>query len=111
MLRVGLQHLDGEIAEAGRLVDRIGRRVGIVGEADQAVAAAESPGFHLRKLQRLGIEASVCLRIAHAEADRDALHPLLTRRHQRSEEHTSELQSLMRITSAAFCLKKKISTP
>src|SRR3546814_6174614 len=26
---------------------------------------------------------------------------------QRSEEHTSELQSLMRISYAAFCLKKK----
>src|SRR3546814_5089030 len=26
---------------------------------------------------------------------------------QRSEEHTSELQSLMRITYAVFCLKKK----
>src|SRR3546814_5794699 len=26
---------------------------------------------------------------------------------QRSEEHTSELQSLMRISSAVFCLKKK----
>src|SRR3546814_4315062 len=25
----------------------------------------------------------------------------------RSEEHTSELQSLMRITTAVFCLKKK----
>src|SRR3546814_5503601 len=28
----------------------------------------------------------------------------------RSEEHTSELQSLMRIPSAVFCLKKKTST-
>src|SRR3546814_5045740 len=27
-------------------------------------------------------------------------------RHARSEEHTSELQSLMRITYAVFCLKK-----
>src|SRR3546814_5692739 len=26
---------------------------------------------------------------------------------QRSEEHTSELQSLMRISDAVFCLKKK----
>src|SRR3546814_4051526 len=26
---------------------------------------------------------------------------------ERSEEHTSELQSLMRTTSAGFCLKKK----
>src|SRR3546814_10582720 len=29
----------------------------------------------------------------------------------RSEEHTSELQSLMRITYAAFCLKKKNTQP
>src|SRR3546814_10530938 len=28
-------------------------------------------------------------------------------RHQRSEEHTSELQSLMRISYAVFCLKQK----
>src|SRR3546814_5755293 len=36
--------------------------------------------------------------------------PLVMRRHQRrrrSEEHTSELQSLMRISYAVFCLKKK----
>src|SRR3546814_8677694 len=36
-------------------------------------------------------------------------------RHQRacrrSEEHTSELQSLMRISYAVFCLKKKKDTP
>src|SRR3546814_4110311 len=30
--------------------------------------------------------------------------------HRRSEEHTSELQSLMRISYAVFCLKKKITT-
>src|SRR3546814_7517518 len=29
----------------------------------------------------------------------------------RSEEHTSELQSLMRISYAVFCLKKKITIP
>src|SRR3546814_3903231 len=29
----------------------------------------------------------------------------------RSEEHTSELQSLMRISYAVFCLKKKKKTP
>src|SRR3546814_4936451 len=31
------------------------------------------------------------------------------RRGHRSEEHTSELQSLMRISYAVFCLKKKTS--
>src|SRR3546814_2725890 len=30
-------------------------------------------------------------------------------RDSRSEEHTSELQSLMRISYAVFCLKKKIT--
>src|SRR3546814_1845366 len=42
-------------------------------------------------------------------------HPvpeLLTEKQDRnrSEEHTSELQSLMRISYAVFCLKKKIKT-
>src|SRR3546814_3452503 len=31
----------------------------------------------------------------------------IARRIERSEEHTSELQSLMRISYAVFCLKKK----
>src|SRR3546814_5133479 len=48
----------------------------------------------------------------------DRLHPSdnaarstqsgLSRARPRSEEHTSELQSLMRISYAVFCLKKKI---
>src|SRR3546814_5331083 len=33
--------------------------------------------------------------------------PSSSRRVRRSEEHTSELQSLMRISYAVFCLKKK----
>src|SRR3546814_3662663 len=32
---------------------------------------------------------------------------LIAAKHQRSEEHTSELQSLMRISYAVFCLKKQ----
>src|SRR3546814_3646105 len=39
------------------------------------------------------------------------LNDLLFRAHSgRSEEHTSELQSLMRISYAVFCLKKKKNT-
>src|SRR3546814_6421790 len=34
-------------------------------------------------------------------------HGLLVLLRERSEEHTSELQSLMRISYAVFCLKKK----
>src|SRR3546814_1828116 len=51
-------------------------------------------------------------------ADRELAHPGLTQLHvvgsmherkamMRSEEHTSELQSLMRISYAVFCLKRK----
>src|SRR3546814_7155948 len=35
-------------------------------------------------------------------------HAIAEVAHDRSEEHTSELQSLMRISYAVFCLKKKI---
>src|SRR3546814_1247247 len=40
---------------------------------------------------------------------RQLMHQLCVARRQRlrSEEHTSELQSLMRISYAVFCLKKK----
>src|SRR3546814_6655406 len=37
----------------------------------------------------------------------EALDQWLTSPRKRSEEHTSELQSLMRISYAVFCLKKK----
>src|SRR3546814_4479470 len=37
--------------------------------------------------------------------------PLQPVRPERSEEHTSELQSLMRISYAVFCLKKKNNKP
>src|SRR3546814_6396163 len=43
---------------------------------------------------------------ALAERIADTLVPIIVR----SEEHTSELQSLMRISYAVFCLKKKNHT-
>src|SRR3546814_1660433 len=39
--------------------------------------------------------------------DHSRLYDLIWKRALRSEEHTSELQSLMRISYAVFCLKKK----
>src|SRR3546814_10720978 len=48
-------------------------------------------------------------RILHPipQAQRDAFITSLRQLVERSEEHTSELQSLMRISYAVFCLKKK----
>src|SRR3546814_4463902 len=49
-----------------------------------------------RKVKRLVVKGSF-----HGRTDRPALYS------DRSEEHTSELQSLMRISYAVFCLKQK----
>src|SRR3546814_5758243 len=54
---------------------------------------------------RLSDDEATC-RVHRADEDRHltALHVRIA---QRSEEHTSELQSLMRISYAVFCLTKK----
>src|SRR3546814_1643100 len=60
-----------------------------------------SPSGHLL-LAKLGIDTA-----AVAKQRRGFARPCL----DRSEEHTSELQSLMRTSYAVFCLKKKTYTP
>src|SRR3546814_6784503 len=72
------------------------------------------PGWHPRPPRRrrerldggvlaLGDGGALPARL-HAAARRQGRHRRAVRR---SEEHTSELQSLMRISYAVFCLKKK----
>src|SRR3546814_7056286 len=51
--------------------------------------------------------ASVAAQLALQEQGADAGEIPLLMEKVRSEEHTSELQSLMRISYAVFCLKKK----
>src|SRR3546814_8618572 len=65
-----------------------------VGVALQPVAVGHRLAHRLGRLPRLG--ASLRRRIASTHS------PI-----SRSEEHTSELQSLMRISYAVLCLKKK----
>src|SRR3546814_9206112 len=56
--------------------------------------------------QHVGIDVTA-LRLQHQpDVDRRFVADVVQQR-QRSEEHTSELQSLMRISYAVFCLKKK----
>src|SRR3546814_4790531 len=57
----------------------------------------------------LRLDSRVC-RLPPRVAINDRAMPAITARHarsRRSEEHTSELQSLMRNSYAVFCLKKK----
>src|SRR3546814_7282717 len=73
-------------------------------------AEPSKAGAGLRDLKRVldsgdfGEVANVlCAMADPPAADLDAMRERLAR----SEEHTSELQSLMRISYAVFCLKKK----
>src|SRR3546814_12401116 len=50
-----------------------------------------------------------CLRDPVQPAGAGELRPLRRPAPARSEEHTSELQSLMRISYAVFCLKNKLN--
>src|SRR3546814_2957198 len=51
--------------------------------------------------------AAACTAIGVVSARPDSTDSSSSRPVRRSEEHTSELQSLMRISYAVFCLKKK----
>src|SRR3546814_1513188 len=55
-------------------------------------------------LDRLALK---CLRLADPRGGQAALKKRNCRCDARSEEHTSELQSLMRNSSAVFCMTKK----
>src|SRR3546814_4116051 len=59
-------------------------------------AVSRRPGRSSRNFAEIGTPEAI-----HRQSSREAVIKL------RSEEHTSELQSLMRISYAVFCLKKK----
>src|SRR3546814_7965609 len=81
--RIGLRIVSPEFA---------GRGVDVLAEQPRGRA----PGEHL-------LEQDACILVAAGRVER-------LDQPERSEEHTSELQSLMRISYAVFCLKKKNDT-
>src|SRR3546814_7954948 len=86
--RVGHAESDGfmDQARCDRDILDLGRADAVARSLDHRVVAADE------KEQAIGISADGVARP------------------DRSEEHTSELQSLMRISYAVFCLKKKTKT-
>src|SRR3546814_10497797 len=77
------------------------RRAQLVGDHRNEVGLLRAPLLFL--MQRDGESALAghhCFHTLDGEHEQEADR-------QRSEEHTSELQSLMRISYAVFCLKKK----
>src|SRR3546814_10778184 len=89
---VGVGLIGGSAALALRQAGQVGRVLG-VGRNAQSLARAQELGL---------IDAAATPQEAAAQADLVLLATPV-----RSEEHTSELQSLMRISYAVFCLKKK----
>src|SRR3546814_3649874 len=79
---------------------------GVYRLGDQAAVIPSFSGDGMAIALHSGIAAADSFLAGSAAAD---YHMRLRRRLacQRSEEHTSELQSLMRISYAVFCLKKK----
>src|SRR3546814_3579063 len=73
-------------------------------KVDQATDPSPTSGFQ-RVVQRaiLHVQSSGRDEVTGA----NVLVALFSERESRSEEHTSEPQSLMRISYAVFCLKKK----
>src|SRR3546814_4172674 len=84
------QHLAQRLEAAG--VDAVGAGAGAVGEFERMADDRHRGMIFCDRMIERGADL----------ADRQ--------RADRSEEHTSELQSLMRISYAVFCLKKKTNT-
>src|SRR3546814_3862330 len=90
-------------------------------EIDVALRLGSLPDSNLVARKLAVLRTQVYASPAYIERHGEPLHPDDLRHHRtlgmqkmhrnnhyfRSEEHTSELQSLMRISYAVFCLKKK----
>src|SRR3546814_5843894 len=79
---------------------RRGRR----GKTGKDLQLVHDPNHRFRHRERMEIDQQSKLQSGEAHV-REQLRAM-----DRSEEHTSELQSLMRISYAVFCLKKKTNT-
>src|SRR3546814_12241152 len=90
-----LQRIEADLL-ALEVGDRLNRSIG----DDGVTAVGEIDGHHHPMLQALGDRGHYLVVGEHAAVQR-----------ARSEEHTSELQSLMRSSYAVFCLKKQKKHP
>src|SRR3546814_3574308 len=104
MQRVATQTVSGRIAG----LEQVG------GFGGKAVALAEGelymndPDFYKKRLDMLAKATPAAVTAAMQKWLRRPVYSLrVVPGERRSEEHTSELQSLMRLSYAVFCLQKK----
>src|SRR3546814_5814678 len=88
------------------IVSKAEPRAAAIGDRAKLVLVDQPGPPHLRCSFRCQIEAKVSILI-HRDLALRQTNPNTPQQPLRSEKHTSELQSLMRISYAVFCLKKK----
>src|SRR3546814_4332534 len=93
------------LARRARLLEL--RYGGLGGAALLDVAVNDIFPGRIAVVSSFGTESAVLLDLVAQVNPATPVIFLETGKHFRSEEHTSELQSLMRISYAVFCLKKK----
>src|SRR3546814_2358534 len=82
----------------------------VVGVARSGEPAVEAPELRVQVVDRVErMVAAVAVLLAVFADVHERVRADVVQADERSEEHTSELQSLMRISYAAVCLKKKTS--
>src|SRR3546814_2823883 len=91
-----------DVCSSDLIGDLLGQEIGVGDHQQLAVRRADMRALEADALDRPR-------RIVVFDRLSDAERPVEDDR-ERSEEHTSELQSLMRISYAVFCLKKKKPT-
>src|SRR3546814_5347801 len=88
----------------GWTIDAVDRpSIAILGQLTVVLVVAQPVHFPFEILQLSVIRLRLLQPLQDHERPFVLVHPY------RSEEHTSELQSLIRISYAVFCLKKKIA--
>src|SRR3546814_2901388 len=98
-----LRQPGGPAAVAVAVEDGVGQGAGL-GHAGQLEGRVADQ--RVRPVEHRGDPAVAAAEVRRPQVEMQQRPPGRTQR-LRSEEHTSELQSLMRISYAVFCLKKK----
>src|SRR3546814_15988630 len=102
LFRSVLSREDGAAAEIYRLHFRVGAHLGRAAFGNQPAAVQHDDAVGLGE-----DDIHVMLGEQHGDIVLPGQFAGQVHQGDRSEEHTSELQSLMRISYAVFCLKKK----